>query len=118
VVECTALEMRHRCKPIGGSNPSLSARGSRQAIDETKVFLKWSDLVPKSVPKLALAFRRSHLRKAACRRPQSAPRERIVATSVQYHKVKFSTRPLHLTKHQSDIDHLEINVSFFSAAMQ
>src|SRR5207245_6958080 len=25
VVECTALEMRHRCKPIGGSNPSLSA---------------------------------------------------------------------------------------------
>ena len=27
VVECTALEMRHRCKPIGGSNPSLSAIG-------------------------------------------------------------------------------------------
>lgn len=26
VVECTALEMRHRCKPIGGSNPPLSAR--------------------------------------------------------------------------------------------
>jgi hypothetical protein len=25
VVECTALEMRHRCKPIGGSNPPLSA---------------------------------------------------------------------------------------------
>jgi hypothetical protein len=25
VVECTALEMRRRCKPIGGSNPSLSA---------------------------------------------------------------------------------------------
>src|SRR5450432_2540127 len=25
VVKCTALEMRHRCKPIGGSNPSLSA---------------------------------------------------------------------------------------------
>src|SRR5690606_12199474 len=25
VVECTALEMRHGCKPIGGSNPSLSA---------------------------------------------------------------------------------------------
>src|SRR4029079_6194678 len=25
VVECPALEMRHRCKPIGGSNPSLSA---------------------------------------------------------------------------------------------
>ena len=25
MVECTALEMRHRCKPIGGSNPSLSA---------------------------------------------------------------------------------------------
>src|SRR6201987_4283048 len=24
-IECTALEMRHRCKPIGGSNPSLSA---------------------------------------------------------------------------------------------
>src|SRR5205814_6655185 len=28
VVECTALEMRHRCKPIGGSNPSLSANKS------------------------------------------------------------------------------------------
>jgi hypothetical protein len=25
VVECTALEIRRRCKPIGGSNPSLSA---------------------------------------------------------------------------------------------
>jgi hypothetical protein len=25
VVECAALEMRHGCKPIGGSNPSLSA---------------------------------------------------------------------------------------------
>ena len=25
MVESTALEMRHRCKPIGGSNPSLSA---------------------------------------------------------------------------------------------
>jgi hypothetical protein len=28
VVDRTALEMRHRCKPIGGSNPSLSARHS------------------------------------------------------------------------------------------
>lgn len=26
VVDCTALEMRHGCKPIGGSNPPLSAR--------------------------------------------------------------------------------------------
>src|SRR6188768_1753828 len=25
VVECTALEMRHACKGIGGSNPSFSA---------------------------------------------------------------------------------------------
>ncbi len=25
MVECTALEMRHTCKGIGGSNPSLSA---------------------------------------------------------------------------------------------
>jgi hypothetical protein len=30
VVECTALEMRHRCKPIGGSNPSLSASSTQQ----------------------------------------------------------------------------------------
>jgi hypothetical protein len=29
VVDCTALEMRHRCKPIGGSNPPLSAQPSR-----------------------------------------------------------------------------------------
>jgi hypothetical protein len=28
VVECAALEMRLRCKPIGGSNPSLSASKS------------------------------------------------------------------------------------------
>jgi hypothetical protein len=28
VVECTALEMRHTCKRIGGSNPSLSAKKS------------------------------------------------------------------------------------------
>ena len=28
VVDRTALEMRHRCKPIGGSNPSLSANKS------------------------------------------------------------------------------------------
>ena len=27
MVECTALEMRHGCKPIGGSNPPLSAKG-------------------------------------------------------------------------------------------
>lgn len=26
MVDRTALEMRHRCKPIGGSNPSLSAK--------------------------------------------------------------------------------------------
>src|SRR5665213_1155875 len=31
VVECNALEMRHRCKPIGGSNPSLSASSSKTA---------------------------------------------------------------------------------------
>jgi hypothetical protein len=29
VVECAALEMRHRCEPIGGSNPSLSAKINR-----------------------------------------------------------------------------------------
>jgi hypothetical protein len=28
VVECTALEMRHACKGIVGSNPTLSARAS------------------------------------------------------------------------------------------
>ena len=32
VVECTALEMRHGCKPIGGSNPSLSASSACHAI--------------------------------------------------------------------------------------
>jgi hypothetical protein len=36
VVECTALEMRHRCKPIGGSNPSLSA--SAQSVRLGKPF--------------------------------------------------------------------------------
>ena len=37
VVECTALEMRHRCKPIGGSNPSLSA--SKPLIQLEKTYL-------------------------------------------------------------------------------
>src|SRR5664279_1693395 len=32
VLECTALEMRHRCKPIGGSNPSLSANKSQKCL--------------------------------------------------------------------------------------
>ncbi len=31
VVECTALEMRHTCKRIGGSNPPLSASQSPRA---------------------------------------------------------------------------------------
>src|SRR5258708_28821277 len=46
VVECTALEMRHRCKPIGGSNPSLSAKpdvrtcspSSRKTLKNSHVF--------------------------------------------------------------------------------
>src|ERR1700743_3483904 len=40
VVECTALEMRHRCKPIGGSNPSLSATKSlilQEKLKNTKL---------------------------------------------------------------------------------
>ena len=32
MVECTALEMRHRCKPIGGSNPSLSATRAEKSL--------------------------------------------------------------------------------------
>jgi hypothetical protein len=42
VVECTALEMRHRCKPIGGSNPSLSASPEQLRGNPTKqgVFAK------------------------------------------------------------------------------
>ena len=36
MVECTALEMRHRCKPIGGSNPSLSASN----LDSVEVLQK------------------------------------------------------------------------------
>jgi hypothetical protein len=52
VVECTALEMRHRCKPIGGSNPSLSANGSKQVVDKYGFFLELARSVPKSVPKL------------------------------------------------------------------
>src|ERR1700710_1573569 len=34
VVECTALEMRHRCKPIGGSNPSLSATEAMISLEK------------------------------------------------------------------------------------
>ncbi len=36
MVECTALEMRHRCKPIGGSNPSLSAIVPLSCVLETQ----------------------------------------------------------------------------------
>jgi hypothetical protein len=51
VVECTALEMRHRCKPIGGSNPSLSANVPRYPSDLVLKFKPALPLVPKSVPK-------------------------------------------------------------------
>jgi hypothetical protein len=37
VVECAALEMRHRCKPIGGSNPSLFA--SKSLIHQEKIHI-------------------------------------------------------------------------------
>lgn len=33
MVECTALEMRHTCKGIGGSNPSLSATLCALGVD-------------------------------------------------------------------------------------
>ena len=41
VVECTALEMRHRCKPIGGSNPSLSAKVLAHQIEITHLSWIW-----------------------------------------------------------------------------
>src|SRR5450631_4060573 len=51
VVECTALEMRHRCKPIGGSNPSLSAKQSSHTSDLTALSKRALRVAPKSVPK-------------------------------------------------------------------
>jgi hypothetical protein len=50
VVECTALEMRHRCKPIGGSNPSLSATKFHYHIDIKVVFIEILPAVPRLVP--------------------------------------------------------------------
>ena len=38
-VECTALEMRHARKGIGGSNPPLSA-SARQAVERTNILIK------------------------------------------------------------------------------
>ncbi len=38
MVECTALEMRHRCKPIGGSNPSLSAKAMFHGVPSNPNF--------------------------------------------------------------------------------
>ena len=35
VVECTALEIQRRCKPIEGSNPSLSASKSLKLNKKT-----------------------------------------------------------------------------------
>jgi hypothetical protein len=39
VVECTALEMRHACKGIGGSNPPLSA--IMQRLFFLEFFARW-----------------------------------------------------------------------------
>ena len=44
MVECTALEMRHRCKPIGGSNPSLSATFRTGSVPETWVTFHSEDI--------------------------------------------------------------------------
>jgi hypothetical protein len=57
VVECTALEMRHRCKPIGGSNPSLSAKltvricslASQNFLKNSRIFDFYSALMFMSV---------------------------------------------------------------------
>ena len=43
MVECTALEMRRRVKPIEGSNPSLSAK----SIDTVKVYVDLKALLTK-----------------------------------------------------------------------
>jgi hypothetical protein len=51
VVECAALEMRHRCKPIGGSNPSLSATIVAYPYDLICEIGTRSRSVPKAVPK-------------------------------------------------------------------
>jgi hypothetical protein len=52
VVECTALEMRHRCKPIGGSNPSLSAKKSVfLVIGQTLKFFKSTVTLPLTLPR-------------------------------------------------------------------
>jgi hypothetical protein len=51
VVDRTALEMRHRCKPIGGSNPSLSAKNT-DFIGVLRI-LDWksrSDAIDRSLP--------------------------------------------------------------------
>lgn len=39
MVECTALEMRHTCKGIGGSNPSLSAIILAKALELRDYFI-------------------------------------------------------------------------------
>ncbi len=49
MVECTALEMRHRCKPIGGSNPSLSASFFVSSPD-TQVAPRTQDMSDNLVP--------------------------------------------------------------------
>jgi hypothetical protein len=48
VVECTALEMRHRCKPIGGSNPSLSATTLFSIVRHHPKFLAKSAIYSRS----------------------------------------------------------------------
>jgi hypothetical protein len=51
VVECTALEMRHRCKPIGGSNPSLSATIAHYLSESTYKSQTMAPSAPKLVPR-------------------------------------------------------------------
>jgi hypothetical protein len=66
VVECTALEMRHRCKPIGGSNPSLSA-----------ILLKYNENIRFPMVDSRIASGRDRVRKASVVRSEIRSRAEL-----------------------------------------
>ena len=54
MVECTALEMRHACKGIVGSNPTLSAIGREKRLNFSAVVFGFA-VTPQSAPRIHAA---------------------------------------------------------------
>ena len=56
------------------------------------------------------AFRRAHLGEAAARGAKPRGAERIVSAGVEDQQVELGPGAVHLTQHEIDVDHLEIDI--------